>query len=83
MACNVCVYFDNILYFRVYTIYITEKKEKCIIRRISLKHTKMGLCTRMYKMRIACNMQQSQRIGYHCAVNSKLLLHSNDNNTSV
>jgi len=23
-----CVYFDNILYFRVYTIYITEKKRK-------------------------------------------------------
>lgn len=61
------------LYFRV--SYILQKKKKFIIRRISLKHTRMGLCTKMYKMRIAWRMQQSQRIGYHCAVTSKLLLH--------
>lgn len=54
--------------------YILQKKEKkFIICRTSLKHTKMGLCTRVYKMHIAWHMQQSQRIGYHCAVTSKLL----------
>jgi len=65
--------------FRVYTIYITEKK---MYYTQNIVEAKMGLCTRMYKMRIACSMQQSPE--NWLSLCSKLLLHySNDNNTSV
>lgn len=52
------VYILTIYCIFVYRIYITEKK-KFIIRRISFKHTRTGLCTRVYKMRIAWRMPQS------------------------